>query len=137
MYDTLRKFGFIGTALGALLIGALLAPIPNVIAQGFNLQNNTSVLGHLLVAAGPTGQPPVGVGCTIVAGSTDQAGACLTTATSGSITFAQPFAVAPFCTVTDRTATPVAVYSVSTTAITLTTVTSAHNLIWNCWGPAR
>jgi hypothetical protein len=61
-------------------------------------------------------------------------GTCLTTATSGSITFATAFINAPFCTVVDRTATPVAVYSVSTTAITLATVTSAHNLTWTCIG---
>ena len=70
----------------------------------------------------------------MLTGSTDMAGACLTTSTSGTITFATAFLNAPFCTVTDRTATPVAVYSVSTTAITLATITSAHNLSWVCTG---
>ena len=119
----------------AFVIGALAlatAGALGAVAQGFTFPGGTQVLGMFSYA----GKPPVGVGCTIGAGSSDAAGTCLTTATSGSITFGTAKTVAPSCIVVDRTATPVAVYSVSTTAITLSTVTSAHNLVWSCSGNA-
>lgn len=99
-----------------------------LIAQAFTLPAGATYT-NMLVSAG---NPPVGTGCTITAGSTDGRGSCLTTATSGSIAFGRTYSTAPECVIVDRTATPVAVYSVSTTAITLTTVTSAHNLSWYC-----
>lgn len=108
-----------------LALGA--API---VAQSVFLPSNVGLIGHIIAGA-PSA--PVGTGCTIVAGSSDTAGECLTTATSGTIVFAQAFTSAPTCIVVDRTATPVAVYATTTTQITLTTVTSAHNLSWNCW----
>ncbi len=114
-----------------LLALAFLMFAPVAYAQTV-LQDGSVVSGHLTSAS----PPPVGVGCTIAAGSTDMAGACLTTATSGTITFAKPFATAPVCLVVDITATPVIVYTISTTAITLGTVTSAHQLRWFCMGNA-
>jgi hypothetical protein len=124
--DTLRTL-ISGAAIAALLSSSALAQSP-----GFTLPNNSVYQGHLNAA--PVAAAPAGSGCTIAAGSTDTDGSCTTTATSGSITFAVAFNQAPFCSVTDQTATPTAVISVSATAITLTTVVSAHVLNWHCTG---
>lgn len=100
----------------------------SVVAQSFVLPAGTSFANMLV----PGGAPPVGTGCTIVAGSTDASGACLTTATSGSIAFSRTYSSIPVCLIVDRTATPTAVYSVAAGAITLTTIVAAHNLTWDC-----
>lgn len=119
-------------ALAIAMLALAGAGALGAVAQGFNLPGGTSITGMFSYA----GKPPVAVGCTLAAGSSDAAGECLTTATSGSITFGTAKTNAPSCLVVDRTATPVAVYSVSATAITLTTVTSAHNLSYSCNGKA-
>lgn len=109
-----------------------LASSYDVKSQSFNLPGGTSFTNMMV----PQGGVPVGTGCTIVAGSTDASGACLTTATSGSIAFSRTYSSAPNCIVVDRTATPVAAYSVAVGAITLSALTSAHNLVWDCKTPA-
>jgi hypothetical protein len=111
---------------------ALLATTAAVYSQAFTLPAGTTFTNMMV----SQGSAPTGTGCTIVAGSTDGSGACLTTATSGSISFSRTYSSAPNCIVVDRTATPVAVYSVTTIAIVLATVTSAHNLTWRCDTPA-
>lgn len=115
--------------VGLAAVIGLCAGLP-VASQVFFLPNNAAVIGHLNGSSGP----PVGTGCTMVAGSTDFAGSCTTSATSGSIAFAAAYTAAPSCLVVDATATPVAVYTTTTTQITLTTVTSAHVLYWTCIG---
>lgn len=100
-------------------------------SQGFVIPANTPFIGHY-IAQGPI---PVGAGCTIQASATDTDGQCTTSAASGSITFGTPFAAAPFCMVVDASATSTVsmpVYTVSTTAITLTTIITAHTLFWHC-----
>lgn len=125
----LKKLLNIPRLLFALAALALAMPI-DAKAQGFLLPDGSTALGHLN-ASGP---PPVGTGCTIAALSTDAAGTCTTSAASGTIVFARAFTVAPRCVVVDATATPLAVYTTTTTQITLTTVTSAHVLYWVCFG---
>lgn len=126
--NRLMNMSMLRVAALAAVVG-LAAGLP-VASQIFLLPNNTAVVGHLNGASGP----PVGTGCTIAAGSTDFAGTCTTTTTSGSIAFAGAFTTAPACLLVDSTGTPVAVYATTTTQITLTTVTSAHVLFWTCFG---
>lgn len=95
----------------------------------------TVVAGHLAYIQ--PGAVPVGASCTIAAGSTDAEGSCATTGAAGSITFGRSFGVAPFCSVVDASATSTVsmpVYTVSATAITLSTVITAHTLFWHCAG---
>lgn len=80
---------------------------------------------------------PTLTGCTIVAGSSDTAGECTTTATSGTIVFSQAYLTAPSCLVIDKTSAatvPQVTYTTTASQITLTTVTSAHVLVWQCMG---
>lgn len=103
--------------------------------SSFTLPNNSTYQGHINSA--PLANPPALTGCTIVAGSTDADGSCTASAASGSITFSNAFNQAPFCSVIDASATSTVsmpVYSVSTTAITLTTIISTHVLYWHCTG---
>lgn len=115
-----------------LALALALAPIP-AMAQGFTAPDPTTFGGHV-VASGPL---PTLVGCTIIAGSTDTSGSCTTSAASGSITFGRTFATAPACLVVDASATSTVsmpVYTVSATAITLSTIITAHILHWFCIG---
>ena len=108
---------------------------PAAFAQGFTLPNGSVALDHLIAAPAPGKAAPVGTGCTIAAGSTDDAGSCTASAASGSITFATAYASAPFCTVVDASATSTVsmpVYTVAASAITLSTIISTHVLYWTC-----
>lgn len=125
-----RAFAALVSVAAILVVSGLFAPqFRDALAQGFSLPHNSAITGHLITSQAA---PPVGTGCTIVAGSTDLDGSCTTSATSGSIAFATAFVSAPFCIVQDSTATPVFVYTTTTAQITLTTVTSAHVLFWHC-----
>lgn len=115
-------------SLAAVIAAFFLAVLP-VSAQTV-LQDGSTIFGRLTVA----GAPPVGTGCTIAAGSTDQAGTCTATAAAGSIAFTKTYNSQPFCVVVDQSATPVAVYTQTTAQITLTTITSGHIYTWNCMG---
>lgn len=131
----LKRSLIVGAAIGAMIAGAALA-------QQFNLPPNSSIQGHTQSLADPNTGTPTGANCTVAAGSTDQDGSCATTSTSGSITFTghQPsgavgYATAPSCVVVDASSTTVPpTYTVSTTAITLSTVINAHTLFWHCAG---
>lgn len=117
----------------AMLLAACQAMPDRASAQGMILPDPSTLGGHV-TASGPI---PTLVGCTIVAGSTDTAGSCTTTATSGSITFGRTFTLAPACLVVDASATSTVsmpVYTVSATAITLSTIISGHILFWFCPG---
>lgn len=103
--------------------------VRHAFAQSFTFPPGTVLQGMM----SGQGKSPVATGCTLVAGSTDADGTCTTTTTSGAIVFAKTDAVnPPFCIVSDGTATPVAVYTVTAQQITLTTVTSAHVLRYHC-----
>ena len=118
-----------GAAIAALLGWSSVSAL----AQGFVIPNNAQLSGHLNGA----GVPPVGTGCTIAAGSTDTAGSCTASAASGSIAFANAYAQAPNCLVTDGSATSTVsmpVYTTTTAQITLTTIISTHVLYWFCVG---
>lgn len=122
------KYGFV--ALAIFGFGPAFAQSP-----GFTLPNNSVYQGHLNAA--PIGVAPTGSGCTVAVGSTDTDGSCTASAASGSLTFATPFNQAPFCSVTDSSATSTVsmpVYSVSASSITLTTIISTHVLFWHCTG---
>lgn len=96
---------------------------------------NPVVGGHLGNAGSGSTAVPVVAGGTIVAGSSDTDGSETTSAASGSITFAVPYVTAPFCEVVDTSATSTVsmpVYTVSATAITLSTIITAHVLNWHC-----
>lgn len=117
-------------ALGGLAFGlAFAGALSLAIAQGFILPAGTSVIGMLNGA----GAVPTVANCTLTAGSTDSSGQC--TATSGApvVTFATVKNAAPSCVVQDASATPAVVYTVSTTAITITG-TTAHVYYWVCFG---
>lgn len=135
----MRKISrLLAAPIAALLIAAgitYMSPqhVRDAIAQGFTLPDGSIVGGHLAVQ----GPLPTLVGCTITAGSTDTSGSCTTSAASGSITFGRTFATAPTCLVVDATATSTVsmpVYTVSATAITLSTIITAHTLHWLCLG---
>jgi hypothetical protein len=123
-------------AAAAFALAALFAPAA-AFAQGFTLPDGSSIQGHVKAMGAPGATPPTAVGCTIGAGSTDFAGTCVTSATSGSITFQRTFGTAPSCLITDATsvsATSMPIYTVSATAITLSTVITAHTLYYLCVG---
>lgn len=128
MFNYLRSRIGVAIPFAFAVMVMLLANSYDARTQSFTLPGGATFTNMLV----GQGNPPVGTGCTITAGSTDGRGSCLTTATSGSIAFSRTYSVAPECVIVDRTATPVAVYSVAANAITLTTVTSAHNLSWTC-----
>jgi hypothetical protein len=116
---------------------ALAAFAPDANAQGFTLPDGSAIQGHVKAMGAPGAAPPTAAGCTIGAGSTDFAGSCVTSASSGSITFQRTFATAPSCLITDATATSTVsmpVYTVSATAITLSTIITAHTLFYVCVG---
>jgi len=124
-----------GVLVGFALIGLQCA---NLFAQNpvFTLYNPT-LIGHMVSFGSGSAAVPVGTNCTIAAGSSDYAGSCATTSTTAAITFAIPFNVAPTCLVTDASATSTVsmpVYTLSASAITLSTVINAHNLQWLCVG---
>lgn len=128
------------SSVAALAIA--LAPAA-ALAQQFNVPPNSAVNGHLILQQAEG--IPTGVGITVAAGSTDMAGHGTTSATSGSITFTSKrpdgtvgFLTAPHCLVIDASATSTVsmpVYTVSATAITLSTIISAHLLEWFCAAP--
>lgn len=126
---------FRGLIVGAAL--SLFGLASPVMAQGFNIPDGSSIQGHIKAAQVPGSPPPVAVGCTIAAGATDMVGTCTASAASGSITFARTYAAAPSCIVWDQSATSTVsmpVYTVSATAITLTTIISTHVLGYLCLG---
>ncbi len=128
-------------AIAALALACM--PLAAHAQQGFTLPPNSAISGHQSVSQAEAA--PTGVGCTIAAGSTDLVGHCTASATSGSITFTSKgptgtvgFLTAPSCLVVDASATSTVsmpVYTVSTTAITLSTIISAHLLEWVCFPP--
>ncbi|MDE2019998.1 MAG: hypothetical protein KGJ13_06670 [Patescibacteria group bacterium] len=127
------RSAIVGAAIAAL---ALMGSGP-AFAQGFTLPDGSAVQGHLKAATQPGATPPTAVGCTIDPGSTDVVGKCTATAASGSITFSRTFTAAPVCLVVDASATSTVsmpVYTVSATAITLSTIISTHILFYWCVG---
>lgn len=103
----------------------------------FTIPDLTTVVGHIASAA--PAAIPTGTTCTIAAGSSDFSGNCATTGATATVTFGRSWGVAPNCLVVDATATSTVsmpVYTVSATAITFTTVITAHTLRWNCVGIA-
>ena len=110
---------------------------PAAFAQGFSLPDGSTIQGHIKAVPQAGATPPTAVGCTIGAASTDFAGSCVTSASSGSITFSRTWGAAPSCLITDSTATSTVsmpVYTVSATAITLSTIITAHTLFYICMG---
>ncbi len=129
---------FRSAIIGALIACAALMPV-SAFAQGFTLPDGSAAQGHQRAMTQPGATPPTAVGCTIDAGSTDMVGKCTASAASGSITFSRTFAVAPYCMVVDASATSTVsmpVYTVSATAITLSTIISTHVLYYWCFGQA-
>jgi hypothetical protein len=125
--------------LSAVAVAVALLTPAGAFAQGFMLPDGSAVQGHVRASGAVGAAPPTAVGCTINAAATDVAGLCTTTATSGSITFQRTWGAAPFCLIADAdavSATSMPVYTVSATAITLTTVISAHKLFYFCIGGA-
>ena len=124
--------------LNRLLVAAALALAPcAALAQGFNIPDASSIQGHIKAVPQIGAAPPTAVGCTIATTATDVAGTCTATAASGSITFARTYGAAPSCVVWDQSATSTVsmpVYTVSATAITLSTIISAHVLGYICLG---
>jgi hypothetical protein len=117
---------------GASAIALSLTPLAALAqAPGFTLPNNSVYQGHFNSA--PAGLPPSTSNCTIAAGSTDTDGSCTSTSGAPVVTFAVAWNKAPWCLVQDSSATPAVVYTLSTTAITITG-TTAHVYYWHCAG---
>lgn len=117
--------------LAARVLAVALAITPvAAFAQGYPLPNNTAAQGHII--AGCTAAPVL-TGGTLVGGSCDTAGEFTSSATSGTLVFATAFLTKPTCLVVDATGTPIAVYATTTSQITLTTLTSAHNYFYTCF----
>jgi hypothetical protein len=131
-------FAFLNAQVAALAVTVALALSPGAaFAQGFTLPDNSAVQGHVRVAPQLGAAPPVAVGCAIAANATDLAGLCTTSAAAGSITFSRTYVAPPVCLVVDADATSTVsmpVYTVSATAITLTTIITAHKLFYLCLG---
>lgn len=121
--------------LAGVAIGALLASGVAYAAEIFG--DGAAFSGHVVTQNGAGNPAPAVANCTLVAGSTDAAGQCAATATSGvAVTFGKAFATTPSCIVFDRTtstgnqlATPV-----STTGFTLGTTAAADVVNWICFG---
>lgn len=110
---------------------------PLAFGQGFTLPDGGALQGHVKSVPQMGAAPPTAVGCTIAANATDASGLCTTSASSGSITFARTWGAAPVCLIVDADATSTVsmpVYTVSATAITLTTIITAHKLFYWCMG---
>lgn len=119
----------------AVLLSALLPAIAFICSmpshsQQSQLPRGTAIIGML----NAQGSAPTVTGGTLTAGSTDGAGQLTASATSGTIVFNfATFANAPFCVVVDQSASPVAVYAVTATQITLTTIVSGHLYQYHCY----
>lgn len=123
-----RLFGQ-GAVFGFGLVASM------AVAQVFNLPDPLNISGH--VAYFQPGPVPVITTGTLVAGSTDAEGSFATTGATATVTFGRTWAVAPFCSVVDASATSTVsmpVYTVTATAITFATVITAHTLFWHCAG---
>lgn len=122
----------------AILALTFLSLAPAAFAQqAFTLPDGSALQGHLKAMQAPGLTPPTAVGCTIAANATDMMGLCTTSAASGSITFSRTYTAAPVCLIVDADATSTVsmpVYTVSATAITLTTIITAHKLFYFCLG---
>src|SRR5215472_8021852 len=120
----------------AAIVALAMAPSCGAKAQTI-LPDGSVVLGHLNAAPGPSGPPPTFTNCTAVVGSTDMAGECSATATSGVVVaFGKPYLTRPFCTITDSvTATGINLAAgPSTTGFTLGTTASGDKIRWVCIG---
>jgi hypothetical protein len=113
------------------LIGAAIAQTPQNIINGV-------MNGHWSIACNPNARPTVS-GATLAAGSCDHRGRITAPTTAGPvITFGTAYAVAPWCDVTrtDGESSTRQAWTVSTTAITFTTVTigAGTAMNWQCYG---
>lgn len=134
MFKNVKRLGMITAALALLASLGLYERQAIGQAIGFVL-TNPIIQGHYSNAL--TGAPPTMTGCTILNGSTDTDWSCTATAASGTVTFGTSYLTAPICTVTDASATSTVsmpVYSVSASAITLSTIISTHVLYGHCAG---
>jgi hypothetical protein len=86
---------------------------------------------HIHALGGLT--PSASCANTVLVG-TDTAGQVNPTATSCTLTFANPFPLAPTCVVTSTTVAGLPAYSTSTTALTLSTTVSGVLYHWICLG---
>lgn len=133
-------FDRLNASLAALAVALAVALAPGAaLAAGFTLPDQSVIQGHTNIVPQIGAAPPVAVGCTISATASDAAGNCTASAASGTITFARTYTVAPVCVVWDQSATSTVsmpVYSVSATAITLSTIISTHVLGYFCFGGA-
>ena len=128
MHGILRGIFSAAIALGLLASAAY--------GQGFNIPPRTTLT---LPSLAPTGPTSGATGCTVANTSTDLAGNCTSSATSGSVTFQNTYNAAPNCLVVDATSAatvPQLTYTVTTTQITISTMTSGHVIRWVCFpGP--
>lgn len=131
----MKRF-FLKMRLSEMLIAAVVAlalmtgaPFPASADGGYIIPANTAVDGMLSAQ----GHQPTATGCTIASGSTDADGTCTATAAAGAIVFWKTTMVnPPFCILSDASATPIAVYTVTVLQITLTTLTSGHVYRYHC-----
>lgn len=131
MKKTLKrlKTGIVAAAL------AICAAAPSLAQQPSMTLVNPTTQGHIINAGSGGTAIPTFTNCTVVGPASDTDGECTSSSTSASITFAQPWATAPYCILVDATSAatvPQLTYTTSTTAITVSTVTSGHNLFWHC-----
>jgi hypothetical protein len=126
----MKKLLFAIASAAALMLSQM-ANAAETAGDGF------AFLGHVVSSNSATNPAPSGTSCTMVAGSTDVAGECSATATSGvAVTFGKVFTTRPFCTITDSvTATGINLASgPTTTGFTLGTTASGDKIRWTCLG---
>ena len=120
--------------LGAIAFGACFCGVSSKAAA---LEDGSVIAGHLAVGNPPNYGPPTATGCTLNAASTDMAGSCAATATSGvAIAFSKAFASAPFCVVLDHTTASGNALATepTTTGFTMGTTVSGDKISWVCLG---
>jgi len=101
------------------LIDVLLPVIGKADAQGFNIPNNSRVIGKLL--AGPQGTGPTINSGTISPGSSSSFGQFTAGGATAVLTFSSAFTNAPWCLIVDATTSSTGLkYTISTTAVTIT-----------------
>jgi hypothetical protein len=96
---------------------------------------NATLIGHLINGGSGTTAQPTLTNCTAAGPISDTDGQCTATSTTITVTFAQPWATAPYCIAVDATSAatvPQFTYTTSTTALTVSTMTSGHTAVWHC-----
>jgi hypothetical protein len=127
----MRKF------LLSLVSAASLLAMLGISHAAETLGDGVQFNGHITTTNAAGNPVPTTTTCTLVAGSTDTAGACAATATSGvAVIFGKAFLTAPTCVVLDHTTASGNALATepTTTTFVLGTTVNADKISWICVG---